>query len=70
MNKTTWQDWYAELSGAFARLTDTCDHVVVAGLSMGGALVTKLIAQLRKLSPYWSESGPAAQEAAFTPAYA
>lgn len=42
MNKTTWQDWYAELSGAFARLTDTCDHVVVAGLSMGGALVTKL----------------------------
>ena len=42
MNRTGWQDWYAEVSRGFARLTDTCEHVVVAGLSMGGALVTKL----------------------------
>ena len=42
MNRTTWQDWYAELSRGFARLTDRCEHVVVGGLSMGGALVTKL----------------------------
>lgn len=42
MNRTTWQDWYAEVSRAFARLTDRCERVVVAGLSMGGALVTKL----------------------------
>jgi carboxylesterase len=42
MNGTTWQDWYAELSRGFARLTDRCEHVVVAGLSMGGALVTRL----------------------------
>jgi carboxylesterase len=42
MNSTTWQDWYAELSRGFARLTDRCDHVVVGGLSMGGALVTRL----------------------------
>lgn len=43
MNRTTWQDWYAELSRGFARLSDRCEHVVVAGLSMGGALVTKLV---------------------------
>lgn len=42
LNGTTWQDWYAELSRAFARLTDRCEQVVVAGLSMGGALVTRL----------------------------
>lgn len=42
MNRTTWQDWYAELTRAFARLTDRCEQVVVAGLSMGGALVTRL----------------------------
>lgn len=42
MNGTTWQDWYAELSRSFARLTDRCERVVVAGLSMGGALVTRL----------------------------
>ena len=33
-------------------------------------VVPPIIAQLRKLSPYWSESGPAAQETGFTPAYA
>lgn len=42
LNRTTWQDWYAELSRGFARLTDHCEHVFVAGLSMGGSLVTKL----------------------------
>ncbi|MDO5501716.1 MAG: alpha/beta fold hydrolase [Actinomycetia bacterium] len=42
MNGTTWQDWYAELSRGYARLADTCEHIIVAGLSMGGALVTKL----------------------------
>lgn len=42
LNRTTWQDWYAELSRGFARLTDSCEKVVVAGLSMGGSLVTRL----------------------------
>lgn len=42
MNRTTWQDWYAELSRGFAALTDSCEQVFVAGLSMGGSLVTKL----------------------------
>ena len=42
MNRTTWQDWYAELSRGYAELTDRCEQVFVAGLSMGGTLVTKL----------------------------
>jgi len=42
LNRTTWQDWYAELSRGFARLTDHCEKVVVGGLSMGGSLVTRL----------------------------
>ena len=32
--------------------------------------VPPIIAQLRKLSPYWNESGPVAAEKGFAPAYA
>lgn len=42
LNRTQWQDWYAVLDRAFRELTERCDKVVVAGLSMGGALVTRL----------------------------
>lgn len=42
MNTTTWQQWYARVSSAFEELRARCDHVLVAGLSMGGALVTRL----------------------------
>ena len=34
------------------------------------ATVPPIIAQLRKLSPYWSASGPVASDQAFAPAYA
>jgi carboxylesterase len=44
MNKTTWADWYAEVTRAFDKLQAENDHVVVAGLSMGGALVLRLAA--------------------------
>jgi carboxylesterase len=44
MNTTTWADWYAELSRAFDRMAADNDAVVVAGLSMGGALVLRLAA--------------------------
>ena len=42
MNRTGWQDWYAELETAFTELRSQCSHVVVAGLSMGGCLALKL----------------------------
>lgn len=38
MTLTTWEDWCAEVSAAAHRLRDRADHVVVAGLSMGGSL--------------------------------
>jgi carboxylesterase len=44
MNTTTWADWYGEVARAFDRLSAENDAVVVAGLSMGGALVLRLAA--------------------------
>jgi carboxylesterase len=42
LNTVAWADWYAEAEAAFDRLRATCDAVVVAGLSMGGAVVLRL----------------------------
>ena len=42
LNRTTWADWYAEAERAFDDLRSRCDRVVVAGLSMGGALALGL----------------------------
>jgi carboxylesterase len=44
MNRTTWQDWYAEASRALDLLAGSCDEVFVAGLSMGGCLALRLAA--------------------------
>jgi carboxylesterase len=43
-NRTTWTDWYAEVTRAFDALRATCDQVFVASLSMGGALTLRLAA--------------------------
>ncbi|HSX68936.1 alpha/beta hydrolase [Nocardioides sp.] len=45
MNGTAWDDWFAELTAAFARLRATCDQVFVCGLSMGGGLALRLAAE-------------------------
>ena len=42
MNRTRWQDWYAAVDTAFRALHAQCSHVVVGGLSMGGALALQL----------------------------
>jgi carboxylesterase len=42
MNRTRWQDWYAAVDAAFRELHESCDVVVVGGLSMGGTLATRL----------------------------
>ena len=42
MNSTRWQDWYACVDRAFRELHETCERVVVGGLSMGGALSLQL----------------------------
>ena len=38
MLTTTWDDWAAEVEGAFQRLAARTDRIVLAGLSMGGSL--------------------------------
>ncbi|WP_214103649.1 alpha/beta hydrolase [Acrocarpospora catenulata] len=42
MNRTRWEDWYAELDRAYAELKATCAEVFVMGLSMGGAMALRL----------------------------
>ena len=42
MNTTRWTDWYAEIERAYDVLAARCEHVFAGGLSMGGALVTRL----------------------------
>jgi carboxylesterase len=44
MNRTRWEDWYAEVTRSFEKLHAENDVVVAAGLSMGGALVLRLAA--------------------------
>jgi carboxylesterase len=45
LNTTRWKDWYAEVDAALTDLRARCDHVVVAGLSMGGCLALRLAEQ-------------------------
>jgi carboxylesterase len=42
LNRVSWTDWYDEASAALDRLRDSCQAVVVAGLSMGGCVVLRL----------------------------
>jgi carboxylesterase len=42
LDHVAWTDWYAEAEAAFDRLCRGCDAVVVAGLSVGGALALRL----------------------------
>lgn len=44
-NRTTWEDWYAEVARSFDELRATCDQVVVFGFSMGGTLSLRLAEQ-------------------------
>jgi carboxylesterase len=45
MNRTGWSDWYAEVDAAFRALRERSRVLVVAGLSMGGALALRLAEQ-------------------------
>jgi carboxylesterase len=42
--RTQWQQWHAGIDAAYLELAAECEHVVVAGLSMGGALALRLAA--------------------------
>ncbi len=65
LNRTQWQDWIAVLERELLRLLDECDTVFVAGLSLGGALVTRLaeehgpsIAGLMLVNPAYRSDDP------------
>jgi len=45
MNRTRWQDWYAEVDAALTEITARVDTVLVCGLSMGGCLALRLAEQ-------------------------
>lgn len=45
LNAVSWQDWYRVLSEHLDELLATCDRVVVAGQSLGGALALRLAQQ-------------------------
>ncbi|GAA3010965.1 alpha/beta hydrolase [Streptosporangium longisporum] len=42
MNRTRWEDWYAELDKSLADLRGRCDEVFVMGLSLGGCMALRL----------------------------
>lgn len=42
LRDSTWRQWYASVEAAHDRLRQTCDVVIVGGLSMGGLLATHL----------------------------
>lgn len=44
-NRTTWHDWYAAVEAALLEMAPNVETVVVAGLSMGGALAARLTQQ-------------------------
>ena len=44
LRRSTWQDWYASTQDALDKLAERCDHIFVAGLSMGGLLALRLAA--------------------------
>ena len=39
-----WRDWHAALDAAYLDLAGDCEQVIVAGLSMGGALALRIAA--------------------------
>lgn len=55
--RTTWQDWLASVEDGYAMLESYCDHVVPAGLSLGGALCL-LLASARPVPALISMATP------------
>jgi carboxylesterase len=47
LTATKWQDWYHSIEVAFDALKEECEHVFIAGLSMG-ALIALLLAAKKK----------------------
>jgi len=44
--RTRWQDWYATALDGYEILRQQCEHVFIAGFSMGGMLALKLASEV------------------------
>lgn len=44
LSATPWQHWYRDFEAAYLELSQRCDHVFLAGMSMGGALALRVAA--------------------------
>lgn len=53
LQQTRWQDWYAVLEHELTEVRKHCEQVVVIGLSMGGALVTRLAPSMVRALVDW-----------------
>lgn len=42
LNRTRWTDWFGQVEQSYAELSQRCEQVFCAGLSMGGLLATRL----------------------------
>ena len=68
MLATGWDDWRAEVEGAYFDLAGRCRRVVVAGLSMGGSLAASVaadhpeVAGLVVVNPYIDPPAPSFQD--------
>ena len=62
MAKSDWKQWLHAAKSAVAEMKETCDHVSVAGLSMGGVL-TMLLAEQMELTAAAPISAPTAVKA-------
>jgi carboxylesterase len=45
LNRTSWSDWYGELTRAFDKLDRDCEYVLVGGHSFGGGMALQLAAE-------------------------
>lgn len=50
MRRMRWRDWYMSVRDGYELLANQCDHVYIAGISMGG-LLTLLLASAQDTQP-------------------
>jgi carboxylesterase len=43
LRRSTWREWYASVEAAHDKLAETCDVILVGGLSMGAILALRLV---------------------------
>ncbi|HZS13493.1 MAG TPA: alpha/beta fold hydrolase [Candidatus Dormibacteraeota bacterium] len=58
LERTTWRDWAASAQRALDELAGECEHVVVAGQSMGGTMALHLAAHDDRIRAVATQAAP------------